>query len=56
MFDPSNAWENPEDYGCEEMTDEIIEELFQDDRESWIDYYVIPTEEDEIEKEDIEMI
>lgn len=47
LFDPEDAWENPEDYGFDEMTEEAIEELYEEDLESWIDYYVIPTDEDD---------
>jgi hypothetical protein len=36
-----DIWENPEDYGLEEgYTEEDVEEIYQEEVESWITYYV----------------
>lgn len=55
LFGPEDAWENPEDYGVDEMDDETIEMLYEEDLESWVDYYVTPTDEDnEIDPSELE--
>lgn len=36
-----DIWENPEDYGLEEgYTEEDVDEIYQEEVESWITYYV----------------
>lgn len=36
-----DIWENPEDYGLEEgYTEEDVEEIYREEVESWITYYV----------------
>lgn len=48
LFDPGDAYDNPEDYGLsDEPTEDEIEELVLEDMENWIDYKVIPANEDE---------
>lgn len=36
-----DIWESPEDYGLEEgYTEEDVEEIYQEEVESWITYYI----------------
>lgn len=57
LFSPDDAYDNPEDYGLSENpTEEEVEELWREDKESWIDYYVIPTDEDTIDADEIERL
>lgn len=58
LFDPQDAYDNPEDYGLDENpTEEDIDELWREDRESWIGYYAVLAEDDEnIDKSEIERL
>lgn len=42
---------DPEDMTAED--DEAVQSIYEEDRESWIDHYAVPTEEDDIDPEDL---
>lgn len=45
---------DPEDFGEEdEEVSQEIEEYYNEARESWLEYYVVPTDEDGIDQDDL---
>ena len=54
--DATNDYCNDQEIDPEDLTDEDTQEIenyYDEGRESWIDYYVVPTDEDNIDPEDL---
>lgn len=55
-YEGTNGLRTIEDIREEEdqtLSDEDIEEIYQSEREDWLDYYVVLTSEDDIDKEEL---